>query len=306
MRTLVTGAGGFIGAHLAARLVADGWEVTGSVRPGGSSARLTALGAGGAVTVVRADLTDPGDVRALASESCPDVVFHLAAARHATTPEDRAATAAVNATSGLWLVDGLPPGCRAVVRVGSSTEYAERAVPIDERSPLRPRGFFGATKAAGSMMTVAAAAARGIRSVVVRPFQVYGPLDHPRRLVPTAVRAARSGDVLPLTGPGLCRDWVFVDDVVEACVRSATADHLPTGQVLNVGTGLQVSNEDLVSEIGRVSGRPVTVAVGAHPGCEWDTASWMCDPTLARDLLGWEAKVALTEGLARCWAAGET
>lgn len=305
MRALVTGAGGFVGAHLAARLVADGWEVTGSLRPGGSRARLVALGVDDAVRVVTADLSGRGPAAALAREAQPDAAFLLAAARDASTPEARAATAAVNGASALWLVDALAPTCRVVVRVGSSTEYGQRDRPMDERSPMRPRGFFGSTKAAGSLLAAAAASSRGIRSAILRPFQVYGPLDHARRLVPTALRAARTGEVLPLTGPGLRRDWVFVDDVVEACVRVATAEHLPSGQVLNVGTGHQVSNEDLVAEVGRVTGRPVAVAVGAHPGCEWDTASWVCDPSLARELLGWEAKVGLADGLARCWQGGE-
>jgi len=305
MRALVTGVGGFVGAHLAARLVADGWEVKGSLRPGGSPARLTALGVGDAVEVTPAELSDPVATRALAEAAGPDVAFHLAAARDDTTPAARAATAAVNGASALWLIDALPASCEAVVAVGSSTEYGPLDVALDERSPLRPRGFFGATKAAGSLLAAAAAAWRGIRIAILRPFQVYGPLDHDRRLVPSALRAARSGGVLPLTTAGFRRDWVFVDDVVEACVRAATADHLPSGQVLNVGTGHQVSNEDLVFEVGRVTGRAMTVAVGAHPGCAWDTAAWVCDPSLARELLGWEAKVGLADGLARCWHAME-
>ena len=172
-----------------------------------------------------------------------------------------------------------------------------------EDAPLRPRGFFGATKAAGSLLVTAAAANRGVRAAVLRAFQVYGPLDHPGRLVPTALRAARTGQTLPLTVPGLRRDWIYVDDVVEACVMAATADHLPPGQVLNVGTGRQVTNEELVAEIERVTGRTVGVAPGARPAREWDAESWVCDPSLARRLLGWEAKVDLSDGLARCWVA---
>ena len=182
------------------------------------------------------------------------------------------------------------------MRLGSSTEYGEADGPMDEDTPLRPRGFFGATKAAGSLLTVAAADRRGIRSAVVRAFQVYGPHDHPGRLVPRALAAARDGTALPLTGPGRCRDWVYVDDVVEACVRVAGADHLPAGQVLNVGTGRQVANEELVAEVERVTGRRVTTEVGSHPGRSWDAASWVCDPTRARELLGWEAKVDLADG----------
>ena len=172
---------------------------------------------------------------------------------------------------------------------------------MDEATPLRPRGYFGATKAAGSLLVAAACAAAGRRAAVLRAFQVYGPLDHPGRLVPAALAAARDGTVLPLTAAGRRRDWVYVDDVVEACVAAAVADHLSAGQVVNVGTGRQAANEELVALVRQVTGRAVEVDTGAHPGRSWDTGSWVCDPSLARGLLGWEAKVALDEGLRRCW-----
>lgn len=304
MKALVTGVGGFVGAHLAARLVVDGWDVTGIIRPGRTPWRLAALGvAPDAVDVIEADLANPVQTMAAGHIAVPDVAFLVAASRAGATPAERSGTAAVNGSSGLWLVDALPHHCQAVVRLGSSTEYGEADGPMDEDTPLRPRGFFGATKAAGSLLTVAAADRRGLRSAVVRAFQVYGPHDHPGRLVPRALAAARDGSALPLTGPGRCRDWVYVDDVVEACVRVAGADHLPAGQVLNIGTGRQVANEELVAEVERVTGRRVATEVGSHPGRSWDAASWVCDPTRARDLLGWEAKVDLAAGLGRCWAA---
>jgi nucleoside-diphosphate-sugar epimerase len=303
VRALVTGAGGFVGAHLAARLVEDGWQVTGTVRPGRPPWRLAALGIEDGVDVLEADLSDPVSAAGAAGRARPDVAFLLAAARQEGTPDQRAATAAVNGSSALWLVDALADRCSTVVRLGSSTEYGEGDGPMDEASPVRPRGFFGATKAAGSLLTVAAAARRGMRSSVLRAFQVYGPHDHPGRLVPTVLRAARTGTPLPLTDGGRRRDWIYVDDVVEACLKVATADHLPPGQILNVGTGRQATNEELVAEVERVTGRAVRVAVGEHPGREWDAASWVCDPSLARELLGWEAKVDLADGLARCWAA---
>ncbi len=313
----MTGAGGFVGAHLVARLVADGWDVVATVRPrsGGSrspatpppgAARLASLGCAGDVELVAADLAEREAVAAVVTAADPDVALLLAAARAQATPSERAATAAVNGSSALWIVDALPARCRAVVRLGSSTEYPAMNGPMSEDTPLRPRGFFGATKAVGSLLATAAAAQRGLRAAVVRAFQVYGPLDHPGRLVPTALRAARTGEALRLTEPGRCRDWIFVDDVVEACVRAATSENLPPGQVLNVGTGRQVANEELVAEAERVTGRAITVAMGTHAGRDWDTSSWVCDPSRARDLLGWEAKVELSEGLARCWEAEGT
>ncbi len=296
MRALVTGAGGFVGAHLCARLAVDGWEVVGTVRPGRHGAALDPR-----VTVLSVDLADPSATARVAREADPDVVFLRAARRAAATAGERAATVSVNTTSGACLVDALGDRCRTVVRLGSSTEYGRTDGPMGEDAALRPRGFFGATKAAGSLLVAASAEPRGLRAAILRAFQVYGPGDHPTRLVPTALRAARTGQVLPLSAPGMRRDWIFVDDVVEACVLAARADHLPPGEVLNLGTGRQVANEELVALVERVSGRRVRVAAGAHPGRSWDTGSWVCDPSRAADRLGWEAKVTLEDGLARCW-----
>jgi len=275
--------------------VADGWDVVALVRPDGADLP--------GATTVGVDLVDAAATTAAVRAADPDVVLHLAAARAKADGAERAATTAVNTTSGLHVVEGVTDRCRAVVRLGSSTEYAESAGPMDERTPLRPRGFFGATKAAGSLLLAAAAAERGVRAVVLRAFQVYGPGDHPGRLVPTVLRAAATGEPLRLTGRGLRRDWVHVDDVVEACLLATTAEQLPPGAVLNIGTGVQTANEQLVAVAEQVTGRRIDVRIGEHPGRGWDAPSWVSDPRAAAELLGWRPTTDLATGLADCWRA---
>jgi nucleoside-diphosphate-sugar epimerase len=282
VRALVTGAGGFVGRHLVVRLRADGWDVA-------------------ALTRADVDLADPAAAATAVRAADPDVVFSLAAGRAKGTAAERAATVQVNTSP--WLVDALPDRCRAVVRLGSSTEYAASQHPLAEDAALEPRGFFGATKAAGSILLQAAAAERGVRAIVLRAFQVYGPGDHATRLVPVVLAAARTGGTVPLPARLSRRDWVWVGDVVDACVRAAEQEALPDGTVLNIGTGVQTSTEELIATAERVTGRPIATAPGAHPGRDWDTADWVADPSAARRLLGWQPTVDLAEGLVRTWAA---
>jgi nucleoside-diphosphate-sugar epimerase len=134
--------------------------------------------------------------------------------------------------------------------------------------------------------------------VILRPFSIYGPHEPPHRLIPAAIRAGRDGTVLPLTPPGCVRDFVFVEDVVEACLQAAVAEEV-VGETINIGTGVQTSNEEVVRCIEQSLGRTLRIDQGAYAPHPTDTSCWRADITRARELLKWRPQHTLRAGIDR-------
>jgi len=169
-----------------------------------------------------------------------------------------------------------------------------------ETSPLLPSTFRGASKAAATLLCAQMASEAGIGAVHLRLFSVYGPLETPTRFVPTVLRALADGTSVTLTRPGIAHDFVFVADVVDACLRAARCDGA-AGEIVNIGTGVRTTNEALVQLAERVTGRHARVAAGLYPRRAVDDALGVADITKARKLLGWEPAHNLEQGLAETW-----
>jgi UDP-glucose 4-epimerase len=294
-RVLVTGAGGFVGANLVRRLLGTGVQVHALVRPG-LPERLAAVA--GCLELHEGDVTRPADLRAAFEAAGPDLVFHLAAARAEESPSARAATFAANVSGTAHLLAALAarPGTR-LVAAGSSLEYGPSESPLDEDRPPRPTSFYGATKAAATVLLREAARREGRRVAILRPFFLYGPWQDRRKLVPSALEAALSGRELPLTRPGVRRDWLFVEDFVDACLMAIEADLAP-GEVVNVASGRERTNEEVVRAAGDVIGVAVSVRPGEFPERPWDAERRAADVRRARERLGWRPRHSLEEGLA--------
>lgn len=307
---LVTGATGFLGRRLLRTLSGRGAIVHTLVRGGrgsaGSPATNVADGGGMAdeapagvgVTVHLGELAHPGALGDVLAGVRPDVVFHLAVVRGETTPEQREMLWRVNLLGTVALLEAASAtGCKRFVHAGSSLEYGSLAAPFRETDALCPGTAFGASKAAATAAVGQFGASGRLDTVNLRIFSVYGPGEPAYRLVPSAIRAALNGETLAVTDDGPVRDFVFVDDVCDALVCAATADGLSAGCVLNVGTGVQTSNHALVDMVERVVGKPIARAVGTYRRHATDRSSWCADPTLAREVLGWEATTVLEDGI---------
>ncbi len=165
-----------------------------------------------------------------------------------------------------------------------------------ETDLLVPSLFYGVTKAASTLL-LQQFARKDLRPIVIlRLFSVYGYWEAAHRLIPTAIMASINGSDLGLTKPGFRRDLVFIEDVVEACLRAA---HKPgaSGRIFNIGSGRQWTNEQVVQMVEAITRRPIRVHVGAYPPRPSDTARWVADIRRAREQLGWTPRHSLESGL---------
>lgn len=296
VRVLVTGGTGFIGANLVRGLLSRGIAPHLLCRPSSSLWRLADVLHD--LSIYRADLLDADSVAAVVQAVQPQVIFHLAmASGHPSSPAERGLSLAVATLGTAHLLEAArAAGVSRVVHGGSSLEYGPRQRPLEETDPLQPKTFRGLAKAAASMVARWYALYGGLHVVILRFFSVYGPWEGPHRFIPTILRAALRDEEIRLTAPGFRHDFVFVEDVVAACLLAAEAE-LASGEVCNVGSGQQWANEEVVALVERLVGHALRVRVGAYPAQPPDTQHWQANIAKAQALLGWAPAHSLEEGL---------
>lgn len=301
MRAVITGSAGFIGSHLAERLVADGWWVTGVdsfspfYSPADKEANLAALVGERRFDLVRADVAHTPLHRLLADRP---LVVHLAAQPGVLgsfgTGFDQYLQDNLLATQRLFEA-AATAGCPRVVYASSSSVYgdAETYPCVEDSTPTRPRSPYGVTKQACEKLAEVYAG-MGLPTVGMRFFTVYGPRQRPDMAIRRLCEAATGGPRFRLRGDGTqVRDFTHVDDAVEAVVRALTAER--PDPVLNIGGGEEASLTDVIRQLGLMSGAPVPVERhGVQIGDVRRTAG---DTTRARTTIGWQPKVGLHAGL---------
>lgn len=297
---LVTGVTGFLGVNLAEELLARGARVHGLARGETDLWRLTGLLP--QIMLHRLDLTDAEAVEQAMQAIRPDLVYHLAVQRSAVSRRDRLATWETNVTGTLNLLEAAASsGCERLVVTGSSLEYGPQVRPTRETDLPGPASFFGTTKAAATLLCQQLARERRLPLVLLRIYSVYGYWEGPTRLIPTAILAAMGRGELALTGPGFRRDLVFIEDVVEACLLAASAEKA-VGEVINIGSGQQWTNEQVVEEIESIAGCRLLKHVGAYSLHATDTTFWVADNRKAGRVLQWKPRHPLRNGLEKTWS----
>jgi nucleoside-diphosphate-sugar epimerase len=291
---LVTGGGGFVGANAVRRLLAAGYRVHLLNRNATPPWRLRDVV--NQTTTHVADVRDADAVARAVRESGAAFVVHCAA--YGAYPQQgepsRILETNVLGTANL-LRAAASAGVRLVVSAGSSSEYGYRSTAMSEGDRLEPNSWYAASKAAQTHLCSLPMWRPSLPVVTLRLFSVYGPWEEPTRLVPTIVRRALARAPLEMVAPEIARDFVYVDDVVDLMVDfDRLAGH--PGEVFNVGTGRQVTLQEVVDALAEICG-DLRVVWGAMPPRPWDTAAWCADTTRTAAQLGWTARRDFRRGL---------
>jgi nucleoside-diphosphate-sugar epimerase len=294
LRILVTGASGFIGSRVAARLHGDGAYVVGLDRPGTDPWRLQALAP--TVSQVSADITDSTLDARVAALGTFDAAIHLAAEGvHATDARPEEVVRANVEGSARVLAAVARAGAQRFVYCGSCFEYGSGSA-WREDAVLHPETVYAASKLAGWVVTRSLGLELGVSTVSLRPFTAYGPFEPPQRLVPRVVLGALRSETIQLTGGEQTRDWVYIDDVAAAFASALSEDGLD-GDVFNVCTGSEASVRDLTDLVLELCGSDRTAELGALPYREHEYWRLSGDPQRATIKLRWSATTSLRDGL---------
>jgi nucleoside-diphosphate-sugar epimerase len=297
-RTLVTGASGFVGANLARRLLSDGHRVHLFLRHIQQNWRLEEISAHCEVT--QGDIADRDAVRRSIAAAKPEWVFHLSAYGAYPTQLGLQQMLATNVMGGANLLDAcIEAGVEAFVQTGSSSEYGYQARASREDDRVEPNSHYAITKAAATHYCQFIARKQNVHAVTARLYSIYGPFEEPTRLMPTLLVYGLRGKLPPLASPDTARDFVYVDDAVEALIRLVSEKHLPSGAIYNVSSGAQNTLADVVAtarELLRVDEEPMWCVMPPRP---WDTGVWVGDATAIRRDTRWSAKTTIADGLSR-------
>lgn len=302
-RVLITGAGGFIGSHLAEKLTEEGCSVRALVHYNalGGAGWLDRSACRDSVEVVFGDLCDQDSVAAAVSGQ--DVVFHLGAL--IAIPYSYIAPRSYIRTNieGTFniLQAARQHSVSLVVHTSTSEVYGTADfVPINEAHPLKGQSPYSASKIGADKMAEAFYLSFDVPVVTVRPFNTFGPRQSIRAVIPTIITQLMANQPLRLGHLYPTRDLNYVDDTVRGFLLAAQAPEA-LGQVINLGCGREIAIGDLAALIAKMMSKPTVFVedpLRLRPNAS-EVDRLLADNTKARELLGWSPRFTLEEALSK-------
>lgn len=303
---LITGAGGFIGSHLAEQIIECGAKVRAFVRYNsrGDWGMLELLPKHklDEIEVCAGDLRDSHAVRRAVQKT--EILFHLgsliAIPYSYIHPRETIETNVMGALNVMSAASEV--GVDRVIHTSTSEVYGTaRYVPMDEKHPLQGQSPYSASKIGADMVAESFYRSFGLPVTIIRPFNTFGPRQSARAVIPTIITQALTpvaqivlGSIYPT------RDYTYVEDVVNAFIKAAVSQD-SIGETINIGSGSDISIGDIAKQVMSILGvdKPIALDSKRVRPVNSEVERLCCDNTKARQLLDWEPRISLEEGLRR-------
>lgn len=295
-KVLVTGADGFIGSHLAARLVKLGANVSASVHSEKDHWRLASVAK--QIQVYEGDLSDQNEARKILKASKPEIVFN--AAGSVNTARDLSILDEVlcntyNITHAM-LNAALEDGVENFVQFGTIEEYGTAKAPFDENSREEALSPYSLGKLMATNEARLVSRLKGMRVTIVRPAATFGPRQGFGMLIPNLIKSGLAGTDFNMRGGDQLRDFVYINDLVDGLILAGESKS-GAGEIINLGSNRGTSIKVVAEMVNEAMGNTIKINYGALPYREPGNVEIYMDSTKAEKLLGWSPKIPLKDAI---------
>jgi nucleoside-diphosphate-sugar epimerase len=297
-KILITGATGFVGSNIVRRLVRLGAKVSILVREDSLLWRIDDLK--NEIEINVADISKGNRLMYVISDIKPDGIIHTAVYGAHPFQKNFHKIFGINFDGTVNILNACKKaGFGFFINTGSSSEYGIKGAPMKETDLLEPVCDYGIAKAAVSLYCSAKAKTEGLPITTLRLFSPYGYYEDKTRLVPHVFLSVLRNESPRLASPENVRDFIFIEDVVEAYLKAIENIDKAKGQVLNIGSGEQHSVSELVEKVIHMDGNKLMPVWGAIANSRKEPKCWQADISNAGKLLDWRPKYDLDGGLSK-------
>ena len=291
----MSGAAGFVGSNLVRRLLKDGHEIHVSIRKDSKLWRIEEIIK--ELNIHYSDIINYNNIEKTIIDIKPEIVYNLAIYGGYPFQIDSNKMFETNLIGTMNVLNAcMKVDIQCFINTGTSSEYGLKEAPIKETDFLEPVSYYAFSKAAATIYCHMIAKTQKVPIVMIRPFSVYGYYEEPTRLIPYLIKSYLKGDKPKLSSKDTLRDFVFIEDLIEAYILAANKPSA-FGEIINIGYGKQHTIGQVVEKIRNMTGSNIDPLWGAVEKRINEPKMWVADITKAKKILGWRPKYNLDEGL---------
>jgi len=296
-KILITGGTGFIGSNFVYKFLELGHDVHLIVRPESNFWRIEPIK--NKLRLHKVDLGNIEELEKFISNLKPEIILHFATyGAYQGRQQDNKATIDTNLLGTINLVNALSKiKFDCLIYTGSSSEYGIKNKPMKETDLLEPDNLYGITKAAATMYCQHMSKKHNLPIVTLRLFSVYGYFEGKERLIPTIIKSCLENKKLKLSSANPVRDFIFIEDIIDAYLAAIKKIQKIKGEIFNLGTSKQAKIAQVVDLVKKLTHSSIEPHYGEVIPVQTEPKTWVADISKIKKLLSWQPKYNLRKGL---------